>query len=236
MSTASAEAHAQCAAWLRILHRPGRSPRTQRIRAIRIDAELLSERASLGQRIGTKRKYPPRSRLLTTRQPAEHRTHTPSNRIRPCGELMPPGLFAPTTIDFSACMEKANTRGTAGATGVVVALESRKLNNVLRLPGLHAFKGSWVRGIFGRRLLSARWQRGYRQRFWPTRRAFALDRGGKMIDGNRRPAIRTLRSRIPVQLLWPPTQFVRRLRSTRGAATPAPTSLGGPRANSAVVV
>src|SRR6202048_4830983 len=30
MSTASAEARAQCAARLRILHRPGRSPRTQR--------------------------------------------------------------------------------------------------------------------------------------------------------------------------------------------------------------
>src|SRR6266849_11185710 len=31
---------------------------------------------------------------------------TPSNRIRPCGELMPPGLFGSTTIDCSACMEK----------------------------------------------------------------------------------------------------------------------------------
>src|ERR1700738_750093 len=71
--------------------------------------------------IGTKRKSPRRSRLLTKRQPREHRTHTPSNRIRPCGELMPPGLFGSTTIDCSACMEKANTRGAAGATGVVVA-------------------------------------------------------------------------------------------------------------------
>jgi hypothetical protein len=50
--------------------------------------------------------------------------HTPSNRIKPCGELMPPGLFGSTTIDCSACTEKANTRGTTGATGVVVALES----------------------------------------------------------------------------------------------------------------
>src|SRR5260370_14279710 len=72
--------------------------------------------------IGTKRKSPQRSRLLTKRQPREHRTHTPSNRIRPCGELMPPGLFGSTTIDCFACMEKANTRGTAGATGEVVAL------------------------------------------------------------------------------------------------------------------
>jgi hypothetical protein len=60
--------------------------------------------------------------LLTKRQPREHRTHTPSNRIRPCGELMPPELFGSTTIDCSACMEKANTRGAAGATGAVVAL------------------------------------------------------------------------------------------------------------------
>src|SRR6266699_1353026 len=74
--------------------------------------------------IGTKRKKPRRSRLLTKRQPREHRMHTPSNRIRPCGELMPPGLFGSTTIDCSACMEKANTRGTTDATGVVVALES----------------------------------------------------------------------------------------------------------------
>jgi hypothetical protein len=29
-----------------------------------------------------------------------------------------------TTIDCSACMERANTRGTVGATGVVVALET----------------------------------------------------------------------------------------------------------------
>ncbi len=32
---------------------------------------------------------------------------------------MPPGLFGSTTIDFCACMEKANTQGTADATGVV---------------------------------------------------------------------------------------------------------------------
>ena len=69
--------------------------------------------------IGTKRKYPRRSRLLTKPQPREHRTHTPSNRIRPCGELTPPGLFGSTTIDCFACIEKANTHGTAEATGVV---------------------------------------------------------------------------------------------------------------------
>src|ERR1700730_12969664 len=59
--------------------------------------------------IGTKRKYPRRSRLLTKPQPREHRTHTPSNRIRPCGESTPPGLFRSTTIDCFACMEKGNT-------------------------------------------------------------------------------------------------------------------------------
>src|SRR5262249_32262208 len=37
--------------------------------------------------------------------------HTPSNRIRPCGELMPPGLFGSTTIDCSACMEKQPPAG-----------------------------------------------------------------------------------------------------------------------------
>src|SRR5216683_7344939 len=78
---------------------------------------------SLGQLDRNEAKKPRRSRLLTKRQPREHRTHTPSNRIRPCGELMPPGLFGSTTIDCSACMVKANTRGTAGATAVVVALE-----------------------------------------------------------------------------------------------------------------
>jgi hypothetical protein len=46
------------------------------------------------------------------------------NRIRPCGELMPPGLFGSTTIYCSACMGRPNIRGTAGAPGLVVALES----------------------------------------------------------------------------------------------------------------
>jgi hypothetical protein len=31
----------------------------------------------------------PTATLLTKRQPREHRTHTPSNRIRPCGESLP---------------------------------------------------------------------------------------------------------------------------------------------------
>jgi hypothetical protein len=44
--------------------------------------------------------------------------------------LMPPGRFGSTTIDCSACIEKANTRRTADATGAVVALESRKLSDV----------------------------------------------------------------------------------------------------------
>src|SRR5262245_11811510 len=73
--------------------------------------------------IGTKRKYPRRSRLLTKLQPREHRTHTPSNRIRLCGESMLPGLLGSTTIDCCACMKKGNTPGTADATGVIVAIE-----------------------------------------------------------------------------------------------------------------
>jgi hypothetical protein len=35
--------------------------------------------------------------------------------------LLPPGLFESTTIDCCAGMEKANTRGATGATGVIVA-------------------------------------------------------------------------------------------------------------------
>ena len=49
MSTASAEARAQCAARLRILHSLSPFHERKGIRAIRIDAELLSERTSLGQ-------------------------------------------------------------------------------------------------------------------------------------------------------------------------------------------
>src|ERR1700682_109301 len=65
--------------------------------------------------------------------------HTPSNRIRPCGELTPPGLFGSTTIDCSACVEKTNTRGTAGATGEPVSqmvdnvTDGRPLRGNLRL-------------------------------------------------------------------------------------------------------
>ena len=65
--------------------------------------------------------------MLTKRQPREHRTHTPSNRIRPCGELMPPGLFGSTTIDCSACMEIANTRGATGATVTAHPPEQRRI-------------------------------------------------------------------------------------------------------------
>ena len=83
------------------------------IRVIRIDAKLLSERTSFDQ-LDWNEKQPRRSRLLTKRQPREHRTQTPSNRIGPCGELMPPGLFGSTTIDCFARMGKANTSGTAG--------------------------------------------------------------------------------------------------------------------------
>src|SRR5262249_35026022 len=55
--------------------------------------------------------------LLTKRQPREHRTHTPSNRIRPCGELMPPGLSGSTTMACVARMGVANARETTGAMG-----------------------------------------------------------------------------------------------------------------------
>jgi hypothetical protein len=50
------------------------------IRAIRIDAEMLSERTSLGQLDRNEAKI---TAAITF-------ADTPSNRIRPCGELMPP--------------------------------------------------------------------------------------------------------------------------------------------------
>ena len=78
-------------------------------------------------------------------QPREHRTHTPSNRIRPCGELMLPGPFGSTAIDCCACVEKANTHGDGRRNRGVVAIEpvstmaadisnDRALGGNLRLP------------------------------------------------------------------------------------------------------
>ena len=49
MSTATPEARAQCAGRLRILCRPRPRHKGKGIRTLRIDAELLSERTSLGQ-------------------------------------------------------------------------------------------------------------------------------------------------------------------------------------------
>jgi hypothetical protein len=78
-------------------------------------------------------------------RPREHRTHTPSNRIRPCGKLMLPGLFGSTTIDCCACVEKANNHGDGRRNRGVVAIEpvstkaadisnNRALRGKLRLP------------------------------------------------------------------------------------------------------
>jgi len=88
-------------------------------RAIRIDAEQLSERTSLGQLDRNEAKI---AAAITFADKAAA-ARAQDVRIRPCGELMQPGLFGSTTIDCSACMEEANTRGTAAATGVIVALE-----------------------------------------------------------------------------------------------------------------
>ena len=93
------------------------------IRAIRIDTELLSKRTTLGQLHRNEAKIAARSRLLTEPQPREHKTHTPSNKIRPCGESTPTGLFGSTTIDCSACMENANTHGTADIARVSIHLQ-----------------------------------------------------------------------------------------------------------------
>src|SRR5437588_4158332 len=67
--------------------------------------------------------------------------HTPSNRIKPRGELMPPGLFGSTTIDCSACMEKANTRGTTGATAARLAPSRSDLGSATSGLQLDEFAG-----------------------------------------------------------------------------------------------
>ena len=89
---------------------------------IRIDAELLSERTSLGQLDRNEAKIA--AAITFAHEPAAARAQDAcAVEQDQGGELMPPGLFGSTTIDCSACMEKTNTRGTTGATGVVVALE-----------------------------------------------------------------------------------------------------------------
>ena len=106
---------------------------------IRIDADLLSERTSLGQLHGNEAKIAAGSRLLTKLQPREHRTHTPSNRIRPCGELMLPEAFGSTTIDCCARIEEANTKGTADATGGVAIGPSSAPRPLLHMQLLKLF-------------------------------------------------------------------------------------------------
>ena len=76
----------------------------------------------------------------------ERRTHMPSNRIRPCGELMLPGTLGSTTIDC-----KANTHGDGRRNRGVVAIEpvstmaadisnDRALGGNLRLPPSSVFQ------------------------------------------------------------------------------------------------
>jgi hypothetical protein len=81
------------------------------IRVIRIDAEPLSERTSLGQLDRNEVKIA--AAITFTDKAAAARAQ--DVRIRPCGELMPPGLFGSTPRDgrrnrgdrrLRACLEK----------------------------------------------------------------------------------------------------------------------------------
>jgi hypothetical protein len=113
--------------------------------------------------------------LLTKRQPREHRTHTPSNRIRQCGELMPPGLFGSTTIDCSACnfshrrfgrskchvllaFRQQNFEGfirTAPRRGLVAKLVPSHIDPVGEMgAGLHS--GSYIWSRFGQPAVTVR--------------------------------------------------------------------------------
>jgi hypothetical protein len=65
--------------------------------------------------------------------------------------LMPPGLFGSTTIDCSACMEKANTQATVDATGVEVrvsAFRARRSCRGQQPKALPVVPGSRQRGFW----------------------------------------------------------------------------------------
>ena len=103
MSTASAEARAQCAVRLRISHRPGRSPRRQRNPG---DQDRCRARPARSERTENSR-----GDHVCSRSGSRASTDaSPSNRIRPCGELMPPGLFGSTTIDWSGDRKSKHPR------------------------------------------------------------------------------------------------------------------------------
>ena len=93
-------------------------------RAIRIDADLLSERTPLGQLDRNEAKIA--AAITFADEAAAARAEDAyaveqDQAVRRVDAAARP--FGSTTIDCSACMEKANTRGRAGATGVIVALE-----------------------------------------------------------------------------------------------------------------
>jgi hypothetical protein len=83
----------QCAARLRILHRPGRSPRRQRD-PVDQDRCRAAQRADVPRPTGSERSENSRGDHVCSRSGSRASIgRTPSNRIRPCGELMPPGLL-----------------------------------------------------------------------------------------------------------------------------------------------
>ena len=133
MSTASAEARAQCATQLRILHRPGRSLRTQRNPGDQ-DGCRVAQRADVllptaSERSENSRGDPVCSRSCSRASIGRIRRRTGSGRA---ASRRRQDLFGSTTIDCCACMEEANTHGTAETTGVVIKRTSRSTSKSKR--------------------------------------------------------------------------------------------------------
>src|SRR5262245_9698835 len=133
MSSASAETRAQYVTRLRILYRPGRSPRTQRNPGDQDRAEPLSEPTSLGQLYRNEAKIAAAIAFAHKRQPREQRTQTPSNRITPCGELMPP---VSSTAPVPRCPPWSAYPPIATVIADVAVLASYQKQNSGLSPGL----------------------------------------------------------------------------------------------------
>jgi hypothetical protein len=90
-------------------------------RAIRIDADLFSERTSLGQLDRNEANIAAAITFAYEAAAARAQdTYEQDQAVRRVGAA---GTFWINDDRLPACMEKANTRGTASATVVVVALE-----------------------------------------------------------------------------------------------------------------
>jgi hypothetical protein len=115
MSTASAEARAQCAARLRILHRPGRSPRRQR--------NPGDQDRCRAQPAGSER---------TENSRGDHVCSRSGSRA---SELMPPGLFGSTTIDCRKSKHPRDGRRNRGGRRLRACLENGAITDGRALGG-----------------------------------------------------------------------------------------------------